>query len=85
MFTLTLHRHVQRRRFADHLWATLRKLTPSFWWASRRAQPARTPAELASLQALAVRELARSHAKTDPGFAADLYAAAARHEGRWED
>ena len=28
-----------------------------------------------------VRELARRYQQTDPGFAADLYAAAARHEG----
>ena len=28
-----------------------------------------------------VRELARRYQLTDPGFAADLYAAAARHEG----
>ena len=28
-----------------------------------------------------VRAMARSWEKTDPGFAADLYAAAARHEG----
>ena len=85
MTTLTLHSHVQRRRFADHLWAALWKLTPSAWWASWRMPPARTQAELASRQAQAVRHLARAHARTDPGFAADLYAAAARHEGRWED
>ncbi len=32
-------------------------------------------------EARAVRDLAERYAKTDPGFAADLYAAAARHEG----
>ena len=32
-------------------------------------------------EARAVRHLAERYAKTDPGFAADLYAAAARHEG----
>lgn len=33
-------------------------------------------------EAAEVRELARSVAHTDPGFAADLYAAAARHESQ---
>lgn len=31
-----------------------------------------------------VRDLAARYAKTDPGFAADLYAAAARHESQDE-
>jgi hypothetical protein len=32
-------------------------------------------------EAEAVRRLARRWERSDPGFAADLYAAAARHEG----
>ena len=32
-------------------------------------------------EAAEVREMARKWERTDPGFAADLYAAAARHEG----
>ncbi|NDY90988.1 hypothetical protein [Ideonella livida] len=41
------------------------------------------PARLTRAQeAEAVRSLAREHEKSDPGFAADLYAAAARHEGK---
>ncbi len=46
---------------------------------SRRApvaEPARNPAQ----EAQAVRELARQHQFADPRFAADLYAAADRHE-----
>jgi hypothetical protein len=52
----------------------------------RSVEPKRglTPAETASLEAQKVRELAYSYSKTDPGFAADLYAAAARHEGLGE-
>lgn len=42
-----------------------------------------TPAQPASRaeEAQAVRALARSLMNTDPSFAADLFAAAARHEG----
>lgn len=46
--------------------------------------PARRPATVASTreqEAAEVRELARSVQHSDPGFAADLYAAADRHEG----
>ena len=39
----------------------------------------------ASLEAQKVRDLAYSYSRTDPGFAADLYAAAARHEGLYAD
>ena len=38
-------------------------------------------ADKASQEAQKVRELASSYSKTDPGFASDLFAAAARHEG----
>ena len=41
--------------------------------------------EAAAREAQSVRELASSYSKTDPGFAADLYAAAARHEGLYAD
>jgi hypothetical protein len=45
----------------------------------RRSPVAPGPREIAR-EAAAVRELAWSHLKTDPGFAADLFAAANRHE-----
>ncbi len=49
-----------------------------FRWISRPATPrVKTRAEEASY----VRELAYRIQNTDPGFAADLFAAAARHEG----
>ena len=81
MTTTTLHSDVQRSRFFHHLLAAL--TTPA--WALLRLPfkvlpPAPTPAERASREAQRVRELAYGHRTTDPGFAADLYAAAARHE-----
>jgi hypothetical protein len=50
----------------------------------RRTETA-TPKRTAALEAQKVRELAYSYSKTDPGFAADLYAAASRHEGLHAD
>jgi hypothetical protein len=47
------------------------------WPAGRSADPARLEA---SRDAAAVRELAYQYMQSDPGFAADLFAAADRHE-----
>jgi hypothetical protein len=82
MTTATLHANVQRSRFAHHLLAALANLIPA-----ARTAPAvpRNAAEAASIEAQKVRQLAYSYSKTDPGFAADLYAAAARHEGLYAD
>ncbi len=82
MTTTTLHAHVQRSRFAQHLLATLTGLVPAALHASRAP---RNASETAALEAQKVRNLAYSYSKTDPGFAADLYAAAARHEGLYAD
>jgi hypothetical protein len=76
MNTATLHSNVQRSRFAQHAFAALTGLIPG----ARRAVD-RTPSEAAAFEAQKVRDLAYSYSKTDPGFASDLYAAAARHEG----
>jgi hypothetical protein len=83
MTTATLHSHVQRSRFAQHALATLARLIT----AALRAPVAtpRSPAEAAAIEAQKVRNLAYRYSKTDPGFAADLYAAAARHEGLYAD
>lgn len=84
MTTASLHSNIQRSRFTHHVLSALSGLTASAWALPRRtAQTTRalTPAEQASREAQNVRELAYSYSKTDPGFAADLYAAAARHEG----
>ena len=63
------------RALADVLHAGARLLS-ALWTAT-----ADTPADVAS-DAARVRTMARAWEKTDPGFAADLYAAAARHEAQ---
>ena len=88
MTTITLHANVQRSRFVQHALAALSGLATSAWSLPLRATqsaPRLGAAESASLEAQKVRDLAYSYSKTDPGFAADLYAAAARHEGLNED
>jgi len=82
MTTAILHANVQRSRFAEHIYATLAGLIPA---ALRAPTAARSAAESAAIEAQNVRALAYSYSKTDPGFAADLYAAAARHEGLYTD
>ena len=82
MTTTTLHLKLERGRFADHFKASLANFVPPTWrqafWA--RPVPVATAAEAAAREAQTVRDMAYSYSKTDPGFAADLYAAAARHE-----
>jgi hypothetical protein len=51
----------------------------SHWAAGRRAEPSSATHE-AMRAAAAVRAMAQRYAATDPGFAADLRAAADRHE-----
>ena len=80
MTTVTLHADVQRSRFIQHALAALSGLIPS----ALRVPPtkARAASESAAIEARNVRNLAHACARSDPGFAADLYAAAARHEGQ---
>jgi hypothetical protein len=80
MNTTTLHSSVQRSRFAHHAFAALSGLIPG----ARRAAD-RTPSEAAAVEAQKVRDMAYAYSKTDPGFASDLYAAAARHEGLYAE
>ena len=83
MTTTTIHMQVQRSRFAHHvvaaliamLPATLRALTGDKKFMSVPAKERATAHE-----AEQVRQLANTYSRTDPGFAADLYAAAMRHE-----
>ena len=82
MTTATLHADVQRSRFVRHLLATLAGLFPA---TLRTPGAPRSASEMAAIEAQRVRGLAYSYSKTDPGFAADLYAAAARHEGLHAD
>lgn len=77
MTTTALHANVQRSRFAQH---ALSMLTSLF-----SAPAAHTATESASLEAQKVRNLAATYSQTDPGFAADLYAAAARHVGLYAE
>jgi anti-sigma-K factor RskA len=82
MNTTTLHLKVQRSRFSHHALATLARIAPAplrSWFTSEPL--VLSVADKASQEAQKVRELASSYSKTDPGFASDLYAAAARHEG----
>ena len=82
MTTSTLHFEVERSRFANLLLAALGAAVPATL-ANLLGRDRTAPASLldkAALEAQAVREMARSYARTDPSFAADLYAAADRHE-----
>jgi hypothetical protein len=82
MTTTTLHYEIERSRFANLLLAAMGAAIPATFASLLRRETAPvSESEKAAREAQAVRELARSYAKTDPGFAADLYAAAARHEG----
>jgi len=88
MTTATLHTSVQRSRFFQHALAAITGQSSSiFGLPLRSTQRTATPtaSESASLEAQKVRNLAHTYSKTDPGFAADLYAAAARHEGLHHD
>ena len=76
--TILLHAQIQRSRFAQHALAAIVGLIAA---PLRRSFAARPVASDASLKARRVRALAATYARTDPGFASDLYAAAARHEG----
>lgn len=82
MTTVTLHADVQRSRFIQHALAALSGLIPS---ALRAPWSARAVSESAAIEARNVRNLAHACARSDPGFAADLYAAAARHEGQYAE
>jgi hypothetical protein len=63
-------------RGAVAIWTAL-----SRWLADKPLQ-VRSAAVEAAVEAARVRALARRHANTDPGFAADLMAAADRHEAQ---
>jgi hypothetical protein len=87
MATTALHTHLQRSRFAHHAMAAFASIVPlALRLPLKVIQPARplSATESASIEAQKVRQMAHTYAKTDPGFAADLYAAAARHEAKHE-
>ena len=81
MNSTALHLKVQRSRFSHHALATLAGMAPAAlrgWFTSTPL--VLTAADKASQEAQQVRDMAKAYSKTDPGFASDLYAAAARHE-----
>ena len=86
--TTTTHLKLERGRFAQHVKATLASVLPLAWrtWPGAGARPVMSASDASAVEVATevqrVRELARSYSKTDPGFAADLYAAASRHEAR---
>lgn len=80
MTTTTFQLKLERSRFAEHAKASLAALIPSSWRLAHKPAASISAADSAAREAQAVRAMAQTYAKTDPGFAADLYAAAARHE-----
>jgi hypothetical protein len=64
-------------RVAGDVFTAFLRLVGGLFSASTSARVRRTRAD----EAADVREMAARWERTDPGFAADLYAAAARHEG----
>jgi hypothetical protein len=84
MTTTTMHSNVQRSRFFQHATAALASAMPAVFHLFKPA-PDTASAEGAAREAAKVRELASTYLKTEPSFAADLYAAASRHESQYAD
>ena len=79
MTTTALHMQVQRSRFAHHIVAALATALRALAGNKKLAAiPAKERAT--AREAEQVRRMAHTFSRTDPGFAADLYAAAMRHE-----
>jgi hypothetical protein len=70
------------RRAGRAVWRGLEAMKQSLRRPSKGTQPVPTltRAQAAAREAAEVRNLAHSYSKSDPGLAADLYAAAERHE-----
>jgi hypothetical protein len=66
-------------RAAVAVWAALSR------WLADNPLRVRSAVVEAAVEAARVRAMARRHASTDPGFAADLMAAADRHEAQHGD
>jgi len=82
MTTTTLQLKLERGRFAQHAKASMMSLLPMARRLLTTERPASTlsAADAVAREAQAVRDMASAYTKSDPGFAADLFAAAARHE-----
>ena len=75
-----MHPMLERGRFAQHVKATLASVVPLALRRALGARPVMSATDEAAIEAQRVRDMAHTCSETDPGFAADLYAAASRHE-----
>jgi hypothetical protein len=84
MTTISVYPSAQARVPRGSTWAASAAL--STWGLMSRLFGQGSPAKAASptAEAAAVRALAREFMTSDPGFAADLFAAADRHEGVYD-
>ena len=86
MTTTAMHLKLERGRFAQHLKAMLASAVSLFWREAfgAGAGPVMSANDAAAIEVATetrrVRDMAHRYSKTDPGFAADLCAAALRHE-----
>ena len=84
MTTTAMHPMLERGRFAQHVKATLASVVPLALRRALGARPVMSATDEAAIEAAIkaqrVRDMAHTCSETDPGFAADLYAAASRHE-----
>ena len=80
MTTTAMHPKLERGRFAQHVKATLASVVPLALRRALAARPVMSATDEAAIEAQCVRDMADTYRETDPGFAADLYAAASRHE-----
>jgi hypothetical protein len=78
MNTITVPGIAKVREPRGALWAA--RAAVALWEVLARKRSARAVEDAAAREIAQVRALARHHLATDPGFAADLLAAADRHE-----
>ncbi|NKI96251.1 hypothetical protein [Rhizobacter sp. SG703] len=80
MTTTTMDLQVPQQRTAPRLAAPFAAAFAALLNAVMPAQRVNVEENQAAREAADVRAMARQYLKTDPGFAADLFAAADRHE-----
>lgn len=80
MTTTTMDLQVTRQRTAPRLAAPFASAFAALLNALKPAERVNAEENQAAREAADVRTMARQYLKTDPGFAADLFAAADRHE-----
>jgi len=80
MTTTTMDLQVPQQRTAPRLAAPFAAAFAALLNALKPAERVNVEENQAAREAADVRAMARQYLKTDPGFAADLFAAADRHE-----